>query len=304
MKIHPTAIIDSTAQISETAVIGPYCIIGKRVKIGEDTILHSHVILEDETIIGEKNEIFQGVVIGTAPQDLSWRNEVSRVVVGNGNLIREYVTIHKGSGGKNTIIGDGNYIMAYVHAGHNVKIGSRCIIANSVGLAGYVELEDKVVMGGMAAVHQFVKIGTMAMVGGYSKNVKDIPPYVKVDGIPSRAYGLNLIALKRNEIPLENRELLKKAYNFLYRSGYNLCQAVEAIEHNLPSTVEIERFLHFLRNPSRQGILSREFSKKAGYEHENGADREVDQSAYFATEDLADVRLCTAGDRVDKLTSR
>lgn len=271
MKTHPTSIIDPTAEIAESVVIGPYCVIGKKVKIGENTVLHSHVILEEDTIIGEKNEIFPGVVIGAQPQDLSWKREESKVIIGNGNLIREYVTIHRGSGGKNTCIGNGNYLMAYVHAGHNVMIGNGCIIANAVGLAGYAELEDKVVVGAMAGIHQFVRIGTMAMVGGYSKNVKDVPPYVKVDGIPARAFGLNLIALKRNEIPSEHREILKKAYHLVYRSRHNLSQAIKAIENEVTLIPEIQKFLRFLSSPSKQGILNREAAHSEISENGNGA---------------------------------
>lgn len=261
--IHPTAVLHPSAEISENVEVGAYSVIGQGVKIGPGTIIHPHVILESHTVIGTRNEIFPGVVIGASPQDLKWKGEFSRVIVGDRNLIREYVTLHRGSGGGNTVVGDDNYLMAYVHAGHNVKIGSGCIIANSVQLAGYSEIEDKVVIGGMAGIHQFVRIGTLAMVGGYSKNVKDIPPYVKADGMPSRVYGLNVVGLKRNGVSPERRELLKKAYNLVYRSKLNLSQAVAEIENALPRTPEIEHFVWFLRNASRQGILSREDGKIA-----------------------------------------
>lgn len=263
MNVHPTALVHPSAEIAEDVVIGPFCIVREDVKIGSKTVLHSNVVLEPYTVIGKGNQLFHGVVIGSVPQDLSWKGEYSQAILGDRNTVREYGTIHRGSGGKPTTIGNDNYIMGYFHAGHNVKIGNGCILTNLVQLAGYGELEDYVVVGGMAGFHQFVRVGTMAMVGGLSKNVKDIPPYVKADGSPARVYGLNVIGLKRNGVPPERREQLKKAYNLVYRSKLNLSQAISEIEKSLPNTTEIARFVTFLKNGSRQGILSREDEKVA-----------------------------------------
>jgi UDP-N-acetylglucosamine acyltransferase len=263
MNFHPTAVVHPTAEIGDNTTIGPYCIVGERVKIGAGTVLHSHVVLENDTILGAGNHIFSGVVIGAPSQDLRWKGEFSQVIVGNRNFIREYVTVHKGTGGGNTVIGDENYIMAYSHAGHNVKIGNGCILANSVQLAGYVELEDKVNIGGLVGIHQFARVGTIAMVGGLSPISKDIPPFVKTSGIPARVYGLNVVGLRRNGVTSERRESLKKAYSFVYRSKMNLSQAIAEIENSLELTHEVLHFVEFLKNASRQGVLSREESKVA-----------------------------------------
>lgn len=283
MSVHPTAIVHPDAHIAADVEIGPYSIVHAGARIGEKTVIHSHVVIEANTVIGKENQIFTGVAIGGTPQDLSWKGEFSNVVIGDRNVIREYSSFHRATGGGVTSIGNDNYLMAYMHAGHNVKIGNGCIIANAVQLAGYAELEDKVVVGGMAGIHQFVRIGTMAMVGGYSKNVKDIPPYVKVDGLPSRVFGLNRIALKRNGIPTERRDALKRAYNAVYRSKMNLRQAIEEIEKNMEQTPEIARFLDFLKNPSRQGILSRETNVKALPGDGAGALTEIEGNGRAAT---------------------
>lgn len=263
MKIHPSAIVHPSAEIAEDVSIGPYCVIEENVKIHPQTILHSHVVLGKNTIVGRGNEIYPGTVIGEAPQDVNWKGEFSRVIIGDFNVIREYVTLHRGSGGGDTVVGNENYLMAYVHAGHNVKIGNGCVFCNLSQLAGYAEVEDKVVIGGMAGIHQFVRVGTMAMVGGCSKNVKDIPPYVKADGSPSRVYGLNLVALKRNGISPERRQQLKKVYNLVYRSKLNLSQAIVKIENTLETSPEVLHFVDFLKRSSRQGILSLEDEKVA-----------------------------------------
>lgn len=263
MSVHHTAIIHPTAEIGDHVSIGPYCVVGERVKIGAGTILHSHVILETDTALGEKNELYPGVVIGVPPQDLRWKGEFSKVVLGSGNTLREYVTLHRGSSGGNTIVGNENYLMAYTHAGHNVVIGSGCILANGVQLAGYVELEDKVNIGGIVGIHQFVRIGTMAMVGGLSRIVKDIPPYVKANGSPARVYGLNVVGLRRSGVKAEHREALKKAYNLVYRSKLNLTQAISEIEKTLEPVPEVLHFTEFMKNASRQGVLSREDDKVA-----------------------------------------
>jgi UDP-N-acetylglucosamine acyltransferase len=255
--IHQTAIIHPNVEIAENVVIGPYCIIKEGVKIGKGTILHSYVILEENTVLGEQNQLFHGVAIGGPPQDLSWKGEFSQVIIGNRNIIREYVTLHRATGGGATHVGDDNYLMAYMHAGHNVRIGSGCIIANGVQLGGYCQVEDRAVIGGLAAIHQFVRIGKMAMLGGLSRNVKDVPPFVLADGNPARIFGLNIVGLKRNGIPLERRQKLKKAYNLLFRSSLNLSQALKELEDNVEKTPEIEHLLYFLKNPSRQGILKR-----------------------------------------------
>jgi len=263
MTIHPTAIVHPTAEIASGVTIGAYSVIGEKVKIGPHTIIHPHVVLENNTVLGKENQIFSGAVLGGVPQDLRWKGEFSQLIIGDRNIIREYVTLHRGSEGGTTVVGNDNYLMAYMHAGHNVKIGNGCVVTNCVQLAGYVELEDKVVIGGLAGIHQFVRIGTMAMIGGFSKSPKDVPPYVKVSGMPSRVYGLNVVGLKRNGIPPDRRERLKQAYNLVYRSSLNLSQALAEIEKTLEPSPEITHFINFMRNASRQGVLSREDSKVA-----------------------------------------
>ncbi|HIK33654.1 MAG TPA: acyl-ACP--UDP-N-acetylglucosamine O-acyltransferase [Oscillatoriales cyanobacterium M59_W2019_021] len=258
--IHPTAIIHPNAQLHPTVRVGAYAIVGERVKIDRETTIGPHVVIDGDTEIGAGNQIFPGAAIGLEPQDLKYRGANSRVQIGARNRIRECVTINRATGeGEVTEIGSDNLLMAYVHVAHNCQIGDRVVIANSVSLAGHVHIESDAVLGGMLGVHQFVRIGCLAMVGGMSRIDRDVPPYMLVEGNPSRVRSLNLVGLKRSGIAqLEGGEvfaLLKKAFRILYRSQQPLEHSLKELEA-LSTDDHLQHLCQFLRSsiaPGRRG---------------------------------------------------
>jgi UDP-N-acetylglucosamine acyltransferase len=229
-QIHPTAIIHPGAELHPTVQVGPYTIIGEGVKIGPQTTIGPHVVIEGPTEIGMGNRIFPGAAIGLESQDKKYQGAESWVKIGDRNRIREYVTINRAtSEGEATEIGNDNLLMAYVHVAHNCWIENNVVIANNVALAGHVEIESKAIIGGVLGVHQFVRIGQLAMVGGMSRIDRDVPPYMLVEGNPARVRSLNLIGLQRAEYLSEEIAQLKKAFRMLYRSNYSFTQAVEQL---------------------------------------------------------------------------
>ncbi len=252
--VHPTAIIDSKAELDQDARIGPYCMVGPNTRIGKKTKIIAFATIEEWTEIGAECTIGQGVIIGTLPQDTGFENKKSFVRIGDRNIIREYTTIHRGSKeGSTTRIGNDNFFMAYSHVAHNCLIEDGVVIANAGTLAGYVIVEKKVMIGGLSAVHQYVKIGAYSIIGGCSKVVKDIPPYTKADGHPARLWGLNSIGLKRANLSLEKRNILRKAYKILFRSSLNTTQALRKIENELKANSEIKHLCQFIQS-SKRGI--------------------------------------------------
>jgi len=252
--IHPTAIVSPHAELEDGVEVGPYSIIGDNVQIGEGTKIGPHVSIEGWTKIGKRCRILQGAVIGTPAQDVHYKGERSFVEIGDDNLIREYVTIHRATGEESkTYIGNNNFLMAYSHIAHNCWIGNRVVIANMGTLAGHVRVEDRAIIGGLSAVHQYVRIGKYAMIGGCSKVVKDIIPFSIADGHPASLWGLNIVGLRRANFPLSTRNILKKAYKILFRSGLNIAQALEKIENELEGSEEIEYLCNFIRT-SKRGI--------------------------------------------------
>jgi len=247
--VHESAIVDPGAELGTDVEVGPFSIIGPNVKIGDGTVLASHVVVEQWTTIGENCSIHSGAILGGKPQDQKFKGERSYLNIGNRNIIREYVTIHRATGeGNATTIGDDNMLMAYCHVGHNCTLGSGIMMANMVGISGHVVVEDKVVFGGMVGVHQYVRIGKMAMVGGYSKISQDAPPFMMVDGRPGKVYDLNVRGLRRNKVSAAVRSSLKQAHKLLYRSNLNLSQAIEAIETEVDPSAERDYLLEFVRN--------------------------------------------------------
>ena len=247
-QIHPTAIIEPTVEIGEGVLVGAYSIIRGNVKIGDGTNIDSHVVIEGNTTIGKDNTFKSGCVIGGAPQDWGFKGEESYVVIGEKNIIRECVTIHRASGeGESTIIGDANMLMAYCHVGHNCKLGSHITMANSVGVSGHTVIEDNVTFGGMTGIHQKLRVGKLAMVGGFSKVVQDVPPFSMTDGRPSRVVDINIIGLRRNNVSTKTRADLRKAYKILYRSNLNLTQALEVAYRDLELSPELEYLLEFVK---------------------------------------------------------
>jgi len=256
-EVHPSAVIDASAELGANVVIGPFCIVGKGVRIGDGCRLHSSVVIE-ETIMGRDNEVYPGAIIGVAPQDLRYRGEKSQVVIGHSNVIREYVTIHRAcEEGATTTVGDENLIMAYVHVAHNCLLGNQIVVSNSVGLCGHVEIEDQAVLGGMCGIHQFVRVGRLAMIGGMAKVTQDIPPFGMVDGQPARLFGMNIRGMQRRGISKESRASLKNCFRLILRSGLNLAQALETIERTIELSEEAKQLLQFLNSPSRMGFCVR-----------------------------------------------
>ncbi len=246
--IHPTAIVDKKAKLSDGVTIGPYSIIGPDVTIGALTKIGPHCVIEAYTTIGKNCRVHTGAVIGSVPQDLKFKGERSFVEIGDNNSIREYVTINRSTTkDAATRIGNDNLIMAYTHIAHDCKIGNNVIIANACTFAGHVTIEDNATLGGMVGIHQFVNIGTLAIVGGCSKVVKHIPPYAMADGHPTRIYGLNVVGLRRAGVSSEARKNLKRAFKILFGSGLSLPHALKKAEGALPQSKEIKHLINFLK---------------------------------------------------------
>ncbi len=251
-KIHPSAIVAKGAHLEPGVEIGPYAIIGEGVRLGRGVRVASFAVVENDTTIGSGTRIFTGAVVGSIPQDLKYDGAKSCVVVGDNNIIREYVTINLGTAeGSKTVIGNNNLIMAYSHVAHDCCVGNHCIIANNGTLAGHVTVEDRVVVGGLVAIHQFVRVGTMSIIGSCSKVVTDIPPYSTCDGHPAKFYGLNLVGLRRGGVSAEVMHHLKNAYKIYYQSGLAKTHALEEIKKNIPLCEEIKRVIEFIGSSQR-----------------------------------------------------
>ena len=254
-EIHPTAIIHPGAEIGKDVKIGPYTVVGEHVKIDDGTEIGSHAVIEGQTEIGKDCRIFQFSSIGAPPQDLTYTGEETRVKIGDKNVIREYTTIHRGTkkGGRETIVGSHNYIMAYVHIAHDCNIGSHIIMANAATLGGHIKVEDFAVIGGLTGIHQFVRIGRYAMVGACSAVSLDVPPYVSAVGNRASLYGLNIIGLKRHGFNKDQISNLKKAYNILFRSKLSLKEAVAKIYEEMNDSKDIKKMVEFIEE-SKRGI--------------------------------------------------
>jgi UDP-N-acetylglucosamine acyltransferase len=255
LTIHPTAIVHPGAELGSGVRVGPYSIIEDQVVIGAGTEIGPHVVIKPFTTIGEDCRIFQFSSVGDVPQDLKFKGEETQLIIGNRNIIREYVTLNRGTagGGGVTRLGDNNVILAYAHIAHDCIIGDNVVMSNGATLAGHIEVEDHAILGGLAAVHQFVKIGTYAIVGGKSAVAKDVPPYVIAAGNRARLYGLNLVGLKRKGFAQDTISALKRTYRLFFRSGLTIAQAQEAASRELPDIPEVNRFLAFIRK-SQRGI--------------------------------------------------
>ncbi len=254
MQIHPTAIISKRAQLAEDVCVGPYSIIGDNVVIGEGSGIGAYCVIEGNTKIGKSCEVFTGAVLGSRPQDLKYKREISFLEIGDNNIIREYCTFNPGTTeSSKTVVGNNNLFMAYAHVAHDCIVGSHCVIANNGTLAGHVNIEDKAVVGGLVAIHQFVNIGRLSIIGGCSKVVQDIPPYSTCDGHPARVYGLNLVGLRRNDIGNDAIEQLKHAFKILFNLGLSMKHALEKVEKEVQQNAEVSYLVNFVRN-SQRGI--------------------------------------------------
>jgi UDP-N-acetylglucosamine acyltransferase len=256
-KIHPTAIVAPGAELAEAVEIGPFSIIGPEARIGAGTKIGPYVLIEGVTIIGEKCDISAASVLGGLPQDDKYKGEPTQVVIGDETHIREYVTIHRATGeGNVTRVGNHCHIMAYSHLAHNCRVGNSVSIANYGGMSGHTVIEDNAVIGGMVGSHQFVRVGRLAMVSGFSKISVDIPPFTLADGKPAEPVGLNVRGLRRAGVETAERVLLAKAFKLLYRSNLNHSHALEQIEAFETTCPELQYLVNFLRE-SRSGYAGR-----------------------------------------------
>ncbi len=253
--IHPTAVISDGAQIGCDVEIGAYCVIGPHVTIGDGACLRPHVVIDGHTTIGAGCNLFSFACIGSQTQDLKFRGGSSTVDIGERTTLREYVTVNSGTHeGEKTVVGADCHIMAYCHVAHACRVGNGVIMANCATLAGDVLIEDQAVIGGLSGVHQFCRIGRMCMVGGCTKVVKDLPPFMMVDGNPAAVRGLNLIGLERRGVSDDDRQLLKKAYRLLYRQDLSVQQAIEQIRATLGTCATLDHLVGFVEG-SERGIL-------------------------------------------------
>ena len=252
--IHPTALIDPAAELAEDVQVGPYSIIGPDVKIGAGTVVESHVVIKGPTTIGRNNHIFQFASVGEDCQDKKYNGEPTRLEIGDDNVIRESVTIHRGTIQDNSLtkIGSRNLLMAYVHVAHDCMIGDDCILANNASVAGHAHVGNGVILGGMTGVHQFCKIGSYAMTSGCSLVLKDIPAYVMVSGNPASARSMNFEGMRRRGWSKDVVSSLRKAYRVVYRQGLTLEQALAELEAMEPSDA-LQIFIDSLK-ASERGI--------------------------------------------------
>lgn len=253
-KIHSTAIISPKAQLGDNIEVGPWTVIGPDVKIANNVIIGQGCLIEGDTAIGSGCKVFTGAVIGSIPQDLKYKGEKTKIVIGENNIIREYCTINLGTIEKGiTEIGDNNLIMAYSHIAHDCLIGDNCVLANCATLAGHATIEDKAVIGGLAAIHQFSRVGKLSIVGGCSKAVQDIPPFSTCDGHPAKVFGLNLIGLRRAQVSAKTITDLKQAFKYLFFSGLTATHSSEKIKKDIPLSPEVKYLTDFLKS-SKRGV--------------------------------------------------
>lgn len=257
-EVHPSAIVHAKACLHDGVKVGPFCIIEEDVEIGENTELGPNVAITRWTTIGKNNSILHGSVLGGAPQDRKYQGERSFLRIGDNNVFREYVTLHRGSTeDAATTIGDSNYLMAYCHVGHDCALGDWITMANGVGVSGHVTIEDCVNIGGLTGFHQFVRVGKVAMVGGMSRIVRDVPPFMISEGNPQQVYDINAVGLRRVGVSPPVRAALHKACKLLFRSSIGLSHAIEAVRREVMACDEVEYLLKFVAGAA-QGRYGRQ----------------------------------------------
>ncbi len=256
IEIHPTAVVGSEAELAEGVKVGPFSVIGNDVTIGADTEICSHVVIEGHTQIGERNKISPFSCIGTPPQDISYSGEDTRVKIGNDNVIREYVTINRASTKENweTIVGSHNFIMAYSHIAHDCILGDNIIMANLATFGGHTHVGDYANFGGLAAVHQFVRIGAHTFIAGGAEVAQDIPPFMMAAGSRARLFGISQKGLSRNGFARETIDGLKKAYRIIWRKNSRLNEGIKQAREEIAPFPELETLLNFLED-SKRGIM-------------------------------------------------
>ena len=256
MAIHPTAIVHPKAELAEGVDVGPYSIIGEHVKIGRGTKLMAHVSVEGWTEIGADCQVFPFASIGMPPQHLLYKGEPTRVVIGDHNILREYVTVNCGTvqGGGQTSLGHHNFLMAYVHIAHDCRVGNHVVMANSATLAGHISIGDHSIIGGLVGIHQFVRVGAYVMIGGCSAVGKDVPPFMRAaGGYRAELYGVNSIGLRRQGFTNERISMLKRAYELLFRSGLRMAEAMKQAREDFKDQADVLEVLSFL-DGSKRGV--------------------------------------------------
>jgi len=249
--VHQTAIIHPKARIGKNCRIDPYCVVGEHVVLGDDCHLHAHVVIDGHTTLGKGNEIFPFASIGLQTQDLKWKGGITRTEIGDNNTLREYVTVHSAtSDGDVTRIGSNNHILAYSHIAHDCVVGNHIIMSNAATLGGHVTVEDHAVIS-LSAVHQFCRIGKLAMVGGCSKVVQDVPPFMLADGNPAEIRTINKIGMERHGVSEKAQAAIRSAYKILFREGLTIPNALEKIEKKLPKLPEVTHLIEFIRTSER-----------------------------------------------------
>jgi UDP-N-acetylglucosamine acyltransferase len=248
LKIHPSAIVNKNAKLGENVEIGPFCVIGEDVEIGDGTLVGPNCVIE-HCQIGKNNRFTAFVTAGTPPQDYAYKGEKKKLIVGDNNIFREGVSLHRGCKTDFTQIGNGCMLMAYSHVGHDCRLGNNVIIVNSTGLAGHVEIGDKAFISGLCGIHQFVKIGTMVMLGAGSMVSHDIPPYALAQGDRAKLVGLNVVGMRRNQISRDAMKALREAYKTMFLNGLSLEAAVKELQNS--EFEEVKNFAEFCKNSER-----------------------------------------------------
>ena len=250
--IHPSAVVHEKAQLGAGCEIGPFCVIGEHVQLGDNCKLHSHVVIDGHTELGSGNDIFPFAAIGLKTQDLKWKGGTTYTRIGDNNTFRENVTVHSATNdGDATVIGSNNSILAYCHIAHDCQLGNLIVMSNVATLAGHVTVEERAIIGGLAAVHQFCRIGTIAIIGGCSKVVQDVPPYMLADGNPAATKTVNKEGLRRNGISEEVQSAMKQAFKILFREKLTISNAVERIESEIEKCPELTHLLEFVKTSER-----------------------------------------------------
>lgn len=252
-QVHETAVVAPGARLSEGVEVGPYAVVGERVVLGAGTVVGAHAQIQGPATFGEKNRIFPHAVLGFEPQDLKYKGEETRLLVGSGNVFREFSTVHRGTvtGRGETVIGDENYFMTCSHVAHDSLVGSRTVFANYAALAGHVDVGDGVVLGAYVGAHQFIRIGKYAFIGAYSQLRQDVLPFCRTDGSDAKTYGLNTVGLRRGGFSRPRLLALEQAYRLLIKSKLNTTQALDRIEAELSGQEDVADLVDFIKSSKR-----------------------------------------------------
>lgn len=255
-RIHPTAIVSPDAQLGAGVEIGPFAIVGESCSLGDGSVIAARATLERNVTLGANVHVGSGTILGGAPQDVKYRGENTTVEIGDGTVVREYTTINRGTTHSfKTTVGKNCFIMSYVHLGHDCHVGDGVVLVNGVQLAGHVTVDDRAIISGLTAVHQFVRIGRFSFIGGCSRVAQDVPPYTRAVGNPIKLYGLNSVGLRRNNFSDEVLRELKRAYRLFFRSELNLSQALQRAEAELQPLPEVQDFVRFVSETNRGVVI-------------------------------------------------